>query len=99
MKVVGYFPHIHIQSKDILLIRNSFVKHGFDYIGTARFMPELKQLIQQGGVTVLASGNFNEIGTMHHRLQLMMMLSKYGIQYFDIEVNDIQNILHLRERV
>lgn len=97
MKVVGFFPWLDTKKMEIQIYKNMFVKHGFIYVGTARTLEELHGLINHDGVKVLASKNFNQIGDGIDRLHLVMLLSRKGVQYFDCEVEDIANIVHLKE--
>jgi|GEM_PF-4877482 len=87
MKVVGFFPLFNMRKTEITALKEMFATKGFRYVATARSVDELKLILQQQDIQLIAIKDFNGKWNAADKLRFVMAIS--GLKWFHIDTEDI----------
>lgn len=97
IKAVGFYPLFNMRRSEILEVKEQFAVRGFRYVATARSVDELKSILQEQDIKVIAIKDFNENWNNGEKLRLVMSVGQR--KWFHVHTEDFGLLHQIKEEI
>ncbi|MFH5183106.1 hypothetical protein ACHHV8_11030 [Paenibacillus sp. TAB 01] len=97
IKAVGFYPLFNMRRHEILEVKEQFAARGFRYVGTARGVDELKSILQEQDIKVIAIKDFNANWNNVEKLRLVMAVGQR--KWFHVHLEDFNILNNIKEEI
>lgn len=97
MNVVGFYPLWNMRKSEITKLKEQFASKGFRYVATARSVDNLKLILQEQDIKVIAIKDFHANWSPLDKLRLVMTVGSR--KWYHVETEDIRLLDEIREEL